>query len=106
MKLKIFIIVICLLIFGCKNKEEPIYITRIGQLTPGNGTPTLEVYDSVENKYTLYLLWFKSGTDTDTLPYFKNLKVIGTQWNYWFDLGNGNKRLEFNIWVYQYSVID
>lgn len=45
MKFKFYLIIVCLIIFGCQSKEEPVYITRIGLLTPGGGgIPTLEVW--------------------------------------------------------------
>ena len=106
MKLKICIIIICLIIFGCKSKEEPVYITRIGELTPGGGgIPYLEVYDSVEDKYTIYLLWFKSGTDTDTLPHYETVKIIGEEWNHWIELSGEDKFLQLGIIVKSMEVI-
>ena len=107
MKLKFYLIIICLIIFGCKSKEEPVYITRIGELTPGNGgIPHLEVYvDKEDRQYDIYRLIFKSGTDVDTLPYHETAKIIGEEWNQWFDLGNGNKRYDLYIIVKSMEII-
>ena len=115
MKLKIFIIVICLLIFGCKNKEEPIYITRIGELTPGNGgIPHLEVYNGKGKGYTIYYLFFYEvhekyegwgSGNYDTHPFGETVKVIGIEERDWFDLGGGNKRLELKIYVKSMEII-
>ena len=92
MKLKICIIIICLIVFGCKSKQKP-YITRIGQLTPGgSGHPTLEVYDSVEDEYEIYHLFFYEvhetyegwgGGNYDTHPFGETVKVIGEEANMW-----------------------
>ena len=95
MKLKICIIIICLIVFGCKSKQEPVYITRIGQLTPGNGgTPHLEVLvDSVEDKYEIYELHFYEvhetyegwgGGNYYTHPFGETVKIIGEEANYWY----------------------
>ena len=91
MKLKFCIIIICLIIFGCKSKEEPVYVTRIGELTPGNGIPTLEVYvDKEDRQYDIYYLsfrhpngvyWYKG--DYNTLPFGKTVKVIGEDSSHW-----------------------
>ena len=93
MKLKICIIIICLIVFGCKSKQKP-YITRIGQLTPGGGGhPTLEVYvDKEDRQYDIYDLYFYEvhetyegwgGGDYDTHPFGETVKVIGEEANMW-----------------------
>ena len=93
MKFKFYLIIVCLIIFSCKSKEEPIYIERIGQLTPGGGgTPTLEVYVDKEDRYYMYHLsfphpngdgktWYQG--DYDTLPFGEIVKVIGVESSYW-----------------------
>ena len=43
MKLKICLIIICLIIFGCENKEEPVYVIK------GEGKP----YLNIDYKYNL-----------------------------------------------------
>ena len=93
MKLKFCIIIICLLIFGCKSKEEPNLIERIGTLVPGGGggTPALEVYvDKEDRQYDIYYLSFRhpSGVDWykgdyNTLPFGKKVKVIGEDSSHW-----------------------
>ena len=42
MKLKFYLIIICLIIFGCKSKEEPL-ITKEGILIEKNGIYYLKV---------------------------------------------------------------
>ena len=81
MRIKFCLIIICLIIFGCKSEEKPVYVTRIGELTPGNGIPTLEVYVGKEDRYYIYNLWFPSGTDIDALPFFETVKIIGKENN-------------------------
>lgn len=57
MKLKTFIIIFCLLLFGCKNTSTISRIEKIGQLTPGNGgIYHLEVYNSETGSYEIYKL--------------------------------------------------
>ena len=95
MRIKFCLIIICLIIFGCKSVKEPDYdyIERIGQLTPGGGgTPTLEVYVDKEDRYYMYHLsfphpngdgktWYQG--DYDTLPFGEIVKVIGVESSYW-----------------------
>ena len=95
MRIKFCLIIICLIIFGCKSVKEPDYdyIEVIGELTPGGGgTPTLEVYVDEEERYYIYNLsfphpngdgktWYKG--DYDTLPFGEIVKVIGVENSYW-----------------------
>lgn len=107
MKLKFCIIIICLIIFGCKSKGEPVYVTRIGELTPGNGIPTLEVYvDKEDRQYDIYNLWFPSGTEPSTLPFFKTVKIIGKENNRLVDTGNGSPFYQLEIEVIELTVIE
>ena len=105
MKLKFCIIIICLIIFGCKSKEEPVYVTRIGELTPGNGIPTLEVYVDKEERFYFYDLWFPSGTEPSTLPFFKTVKIIGKENNRLVDTGV-SQFYRVEIQVIEWTVIE
>ena len=117
MKLKICLIIICLLIFGCKSKEEPIYIERIGRLMPGNGMTTcLYVFVNKEyGEYDFYNLHFRktngtwwSGWDDDTLPWGEIVKVIGRDTSYWQTIPTPpytEKRYQLEIAVESIEVI-
>ena len=117
MKIKFYLIIICLTIFGCKSKEKPVYIERIGLLTPGGGgTPTLEVYvDKEDRQYDIYYLHFYEVYENyegwgpgnyDTHPFGKNVKVIGEDNSRWTDLWYGRKRYDLHILVKSMEVIE
>ena len=113
MKFKFYLIIICLIIFGCKSKEEPNLIERIGELTPGGGgIPTLEVYVDKEDRYYMYYLHFRHPDgksfwtgDYDKLPFGETVKVIGEEKNRWTDLGDGRKRYDLHILVKSMEVV-
>ena len=116
MKLKFYIIIIFLIIFGCKSKEEPNLIERVGLLTPGGGgTPALEVYvDKEDRQYDIYYLHFYEVHETyegwgpgdyDTHPFGKTVKVIGEDNSRWTDLGDGRKRYDLHIYVKSMEVV-
>ena len=113
MRIKFCLIIICLIIFGCKSVN---YIERIGLLTPGGGgTPTLEVYVDKEDRYYMYNLGFPHPNgdgktwyqgDYDTLPFGEIVKVIGVENSYWVDLGDGHKRYNLHILVKSIELYD
>ena len=105
MKFKYYLIIIFLIIFGCKSKEEPVYVTRIGELTPGNGIPTLEVYVDKEERFYFYDLWFPSGTELSSLPFHETVKIIGKENNRLVDTG-ASQFYRVEIEVIEWTVIE
>ena len=82
-------------------------MTRIGELTPGNGIPTLEVYVGKENRqYDIYNLWFPSGTELSSLPFHETVKIIGKENNRLVDTGNGSPFYQLEIEVKSMEVVN
>lgn len=105
--MKVKLIIICLLIFGCKTNQEPTIVEKIGYLTTINGgeynLETVE-YENGEKIYNVYNI-LVNGIDSEGFfgPYaFEEVKVRGKLEGYWYIIPTppyDKKVYRFRIWV-------
>lgn len=113
MKLKFYLIIVCLLIFGCKNNgNSPTIIEKTGELALVSGVYKLytkegeKIWENGLKTFGVYDLW---GKDEDNFfgPYIgKNVKVIGEEAHYITELTEGRKRYDLTIVVHSIELVE